>query len=153
MANTYTQLYIQFVFAVQNRECLIHSDWEERLYQYINGIVRNQKHKLIAINGVADHIHILISMHPEQSISKLMQIVKGDSSKWINEQKLIEGRFKWQEGFGAFSYNKSDQDNVYKYIMNQKEHHKKRSFLDEYKELLDKFEIDYDEKYVFKAII
>ena len=153
MANTYSQLYIQFIFAVQNRECLINPQWEERLYQYISGIVRNHKHKMIVINGVADHIHILISMHPEQSISKLMQTVKGESSTWINEQKLTKGKFNWQEGYGAFSYSKSHQDNVYKYIMNQKEHHKKRTFIDEYKELLDKFEIEYDEKYVFKAVV
>lgn len=152
MANTYTQLYIQMVFVVQNRQSLIHSDWEEQLYKYITGIVNNQGHKMLAINGTSDHLHILIGLNPVQSLSNLMQDIKGDSSKWINKNGFVKGRFSWQEGYGAFSYARSQLDNVIKYIMNQKEHHKKKSFEDEYREFLKAFEIEYDERYIFKPI-
>ena len=153
MANTYTQIHIQFVFAVKHRQSVISSKWENDLYKYITGIVKNNNHKMLCINGMPDHVHILVGFHTTQSISDFMREVKANSSKWINEQKLTKGKFNWQEGYGAFSYSKSHQDNVYKYIMNQKEHHKKSTFIDEYKELLNKFEIEYDEKYVFKAVV
>ena len=150
MANTYTQIYIQFVFAVKHRNGLIHSSWKNELYKYITGIVQNNKHKMICINGVADHIHILISVKPTQSLSDLMQDVKGSSSKWINEMKFVKGKFEWQEGFGAFSYAKSELKNVIAYIENQEEHHRQKTFRNEYLEFLAKFEIEYDEKYIFK---
>jgi REP element-mobilizing transposase RayT len=102
MANSYTQLHIQFVFAVQNRESLIQPHWEEELYKYITGIAKNHKHKMIAINGMPDHIHIFMGLHPSQSISTLMQIVKGESSEWINTKRFVQGKFNWQEGYGAF---------------------------------------------------
>ena len=152
MANTYTQLHIQFVFAVQNRISLIQPSWEEELYKYTTGIIKNHKHKMIAINGVADHIHLFIGLHPTQSISNLMQIVKGESSEWINQKRLVSGKFEWQEGYGAFSYGHSQVSQVYNYVMNQKEHHKKRSFLDEYNELLQMFDVSFDPKYIFQPL-
>src|SRR5690606_12559089 len=120
MANTYTQLYIQFVFAVQDRMNLIQPSWEEELYKYITGIVKNHKHKLIFINGMPDHIHLLVGLHPVESVSTLMQIVKGESSESINNRKFVIGKFRWQEGYGAFSYSQSQLNQVYNYVMNQK---------------------------------
>lgn len=152
MANTYTQIHIQAVFAVQNRDCIIHRGWKDELYKYITGIVQNNKHKILAMNGMPDHVHILFGFRPSQSLSDLMQDIKGSSSKWINEKKFIKGKFSWQEGYGAFSYSKSDLPNVIQYIKNQEEHHKKKSFIEEYKDLLKKFEIDYDERFVFKPV-
>ena len=124
MANTYTQIHIQFVFAVKYREGLIHSSFKEELYQYISGIIKANNHKLLAINGTSDHIHILIGMRPTQSISELMQIIKANSSKLINEKKFLKVKFEWQEGYGAFSYSKSHVENVIKYIQNQEQRHK-----------------------------
>ena len=152
MTNTYTQIHIHSVFVVQNRECIILEHWKDELYKYITGIVKNNKHKLLAINGMPDHIHILIGFRPVQSLSELMQDVKGSSSKWINEKGFVKGRFSWQEGFGAFSYSKSELDNVIKYIHNQQEHHKTKSFQEEYLDLLREFEIEFDEKYIFKPV-
>jgi putative transposase len=152
MANTYTQLHIQAIFAVQNRECKIGSTWKNELYKYISGIIRKNDHKVLAINGMPDHIHILFGMRPVQSLSDLMQDIKGGSSKWINDKKFIKGRFSWQEGYGAFTYGKSQLRQVIEYIERQEEHHKKKEFLDEYKGFLEKFEIEWDERYVFKAI-
>lgn len=152
MANTYTKVYIQYIFAVQNRISLINPRWEVELYKYITGIVQNQKHKLIAINGMPDHIHVFVGMHTTQSMAELMQDVKEFSSKWINKNVFTKGKFQWQDGYGAFSYSKSHIDNVYKYIMNQKEHHKKKTFIEEYIEFLKKFEVPYDERYIFKPV-
>ena len=152
MANTYTQIYLQFVFAVQDRVSLIQSDWKDELYKYITGIVQKNKHKLIAINGMPNHLHVFVGYKPHQLIPDLLQDIKGSSSKWINSRKLIRGRFRWQEGYGAFSYSHSHLDNVVKYIMNQEQHHKKRTFGEEYNELLKKFEVDYDEKYILEDI-
>ena len=149
MPNTYTQIHIHFVFAVKFRQCLIQNNWKEELYKYISGIIQNNNHKLIIINGMPDHIHILIGMRPTQSISDLMKDVKQFSSKWINEKKFINSRFEWQEGYGAFSYSKSQLENVINYIENQEEHHKKKTFLEEYKETLNKFEVAYELKYCF----
>ncbi len=153
MANTYTQIHIQFVFAVRFREAVIHSSWKDELYRYMTGIVQNNKHKLIAINGIPDHIHILIGMRPTQSISDLMQDIKGSSSKWINQKGFIKGKFEWQEGYGAFSYGKSQVKDVIAYIENQEQHHSKKTFRDEYMDFLKKFDIEYDEQYIFKEMI
>ncbi|WP_018342603.1 IS200/IS605 family transposase [Cytophaga aurantiaca] len=153
MANTYAQLYIQTIFAVKYREGTIASYWKDELYQYITGIVRNNKHKLISINGMSDHIHILISIHPTQSVSDLIQEVKASSSKWINDKKFIKGRFEWQSGYGAFSYSRSQIKVVAAYIENQEKHHAKKTFKEEYIEFLQKFEIEYDEKFIFKDLI
>lgn len=153
MANTYTQIHIHFVFAVKYRDGLIHSSWRDELFKYITGIVQNNKHKMICINGMTDHVHILIGVRPTQSISDLMQDIKGSSSKWINEKKFVMGKFEWQEGYGAFSYGKSQIKDVIKYIENQELHHQKKTFKEEYIDFLQKFEIDYDEKYIFKELI
>jgi len=152
MANTFTQIHIHAVFAVQNRECCISKIWEEELFKYITGIIKTNNHKLLAINGATDHLHVLLGMRPAQSLSDLMQDIKGSSSKWINEKKFIKGKFSWQEGYGGFSYSKSQLPTVVNYIINQKEHHKKKKFIEEYKELLEDFGIQYDERYVFKSV-
>ena len=153
MANTYTQIHIQFVFAVKFRDAVIHSSWKDELYRYMTGIVQNNKHKLIAINGMPDHIHILIGMRPTQSISDLMQDIKGSSSKWINQKGFIKGKFEWQEGYGAFSYGKSQVKDVIAYIENQEQHHSRKTFRDEYLDFLKKFDVEYDEQYIFKEMI
>jgi len=153
MANTYTQIHIQFVFAVKYRDCLIHSSWKEELYMYITGITKENGHKLLAINGMSDHIHILIGLRPTQSISDLMQDIKGGSSKWINLKKFLKLKFEWQEGYGAFSYSKSQIINIIQYIKNQENHHKAKSFREEYLEILKEFEIDYNENYIFKELL
>ncbi len=152
MANTYTQLYIHYVFAVQNRLCLIDPKWEEDLFKYINGIIEQQGHKLYIINGVQDHLHILVSMNPKQAPSDLMSNVKRSSSLWINENKLVRGKFSWQEGFGAFSLGKSQVKSKVKYIENQKEHHKKNKFMEEYLAFLKEYEVEFDERYIFKTV-
>ena len=153
MANTYTQIHIHFVFAVKFRDGNIQSKWKEDLYKYISGIIQNNNHKLLAINGMPDHIHILIGLRPAQSISDLMKEVKQSSSKWINQNNLTNGHFEWQEGYGAFSYSKSQINQVVSYIQNQELHHKKKTFKEEYLDFLVKFEIDYDEKFIFKELI
>nr|WP_294795648.1 IS200/IS605 family transposase [uncultured Mucilaginibacter sp.] len=149
MPDTYTQLYIHFIFAVKYREALIKPDWEERLHKYITGIIQNNGHKLLAINSATDHTHVFIGLNPNQSISDLMRLVKGDSSEFINKEKLTSRKFQWQDGYGAFSNSRSQIDGVVKYILNQKEHHSKRNFRDEYLEILKDYNIEYDEKYVF----
>ncbi len=152
MANTYTQIYIQFVFAVQNRVSLIKPEWEPDLYQYITGMIQNKSHKMIAINGMPDHIHIFIGYKPTDPIPELIKVVKSESTKWINQNRLVRYRFQWQKGYGAFSYSRSHIDSVYRYIQNQKIHHKKKSFRDEYIDLLNKFEISFKEGYIFNSI-
>ena len=153
MANTYTQLYIHTVFAVENRISLIKESWREELHKYITGIVQNNNHKLIAINSIADHAHVFIGLKPAQSISDLLQDIKGCSSTWINERKFVQGHFNWQAGYGAFSYAHSQIDTVVKYIQNQQQHHKKKTFRQEYIEFLEKFNVDYDERYIFKDVL
>lgn len=152
MANTYTQIHIQVIFSVQNRDCIIDKSWKEELYKYIAGIIKNQGHKLIAINGMPDHIHILFGMRPSQSLSDLMQDIKADSSQWINNRKFILGKFSWQEGYGAFSYGKSQIPKVIQYIERQEEHHEKKTFMEEYEEFLNAFDVKHDERYVFKPV-
>ena len=152
MADTYTQIYIHYVFAVQNRLSLIQSKWKKDLHKYIIGIIEKQGHKLLQIGGMSDHVHALVSMNPKQSPSDLMFHVKRSSSLWINDNRFVLGKFSWQDGFGAFSYSKSQIPNVAAYIERQEIHHKKRNFMEEYLELLKLFEIEYDEHYVFKSI-
>ena len=152
MANTYTQTHIHIVFSVQNKKSLIQSVWKYELYKYISGIIMNNGHKLIIINGMPDHLHILIGMRPFQALSRLVQDIKGSSSKWINEKRFINGRFSWQEGFGAFSYKRSDLPSVINYIKYQEHHHSKTTFRKEYIRLLEEFEIDYNAKYIFNPI-
>ena len=152
MANTYTQIHIQAVFAVQNRDSVIHHSWKEELYKYISGIVQKNNHKLLSINGMPDHIHILFGLRPSQSISDLMQDIKGSSSKWINDKKLVRGKFSWQEGYGAFSYSNSEIPTIIQYIINQTEHHKRKTFTEEYHEMLKAFDVDFNDKYIFKPV-
>lgn len=152
MANTYTQIYLQFVFAVQDRISLIHSSWEEDLYKYLTGIVQNNGHKLIAINGIPNHLHVFIGYKPHQLIPDLLQDIKGSSSKWINQQGFVKAKFRWQAGYGAFSYSHSQIDNVVKYIINQKEHHRVNTFYEEYLNYLREFKVPFNEKYVLKDI-
>jgi REP element-mobilizing transposase RayT len=149
MANTYTQIHIQLIFAVKYRKALIHKGWKNELYKYMTGIIQNRNHKLLAINGVEDHIHILIGQRPDDSLSELVKNVKAYSSKWINNENFCSKKFQWQEGFGGFAYSKSQMPNVIRYIHRQEEHHKKIFFLDEYETILKNLEIDYDAKYIF----
>ena len=150
MANTYTQLYIHFVFAVKFRQALIQPQWEERMHKYITGIVHSNHHKLLAINSVPDHIHMFIGLDPKQSISELMRLVKGDSSEFVNKQALTVSKFQWQDGYGAFSNSRSQINEVVNYIKMQKQHHQKKTFKEEYLKMLKDYEFDYDEKYIFQ---
>ena len=152
MANTYTQIHIQAVFVIQNRQSLIHKEWEAELFKYITGIIQNNGHKVLQINGMPDHIHVFFGMRPAQSVSDLLQQVKKSSTDWINEKGFLKQQFSWQAGYGAFSYAKSQVPAVISYIQNQKIHHKVKSFQEEYIEFLEEFEIDYDKRYVFKPI-
>jgi len=152
MANTYTQIHIQAVFVVKHRACIISPLWKDELYKYITGIVQQKNHKLLIINGMPDHIHILFGMNPIQSLSDLMQDIKGSSSKWINETRNLRNTFTWQPGYGAFSYSKSQVKRVYEYIKNQEEHHKKKTFNEEYIQFLKEQEVSYDDRYLFSPI-
>lgn len=152
MANTYSKVYIQVVFAVKGRQNLIRAEIREDLQKYITGIITNRDQKLLSIFCMPDHTHLLIGLKPSISISDLVRDIKAGSSKFINDKKLIKGKFSWQEGFGVFSYSGSQIDTVIKYIQNQEKHHNKKSFKEEYLEFLKKFEIEYDEKYLFEWI-
>ncbi|MFN6329451.1 MAG: IS200/IS605 family transposase [Chitinophagales bacterium] len=153
MPNTYAQIHIHFIFVVKFRLGLIDKSWKENLYKYITGIVQNNLHKMIKINGVGDHVHMLVGLQPNQSMSELMKDIKQSSSKWINENKLTIGKFEWQQGYAAFSYSKSQLPKVIEYIENQELHHQKKTFKQEYIEFLTKFEVDYNEDYIFKDLI
>ncbi len=150
MPNTFTQIYIHVVFAVKNRNALIKQDWEDKLYKYITGIVQKSNQKMLRINGMPDHIHFLIGMKPDCNLSDLIREVKKSSTNYIKENKITKFNFNWQTGFGAFSISHSQLDKVINYIINQKEHHRKRSFKEEYIELLNKYMVEYDEKYLFE---
>ena len=149
MANTYTQLYIHCVFAVKYRAAMLQPEWDERLRQYITAIVQNHRHKMLAINNMQDHIHFFVGLNPSQSISDMLRIVKGESSEWINNEKFTKRKFNWQVGYGAFTHSKSQIDSVVKYIHGQQEHHKKTTFLEEYRKMLEQFGVQYDERYLF----
>lgn len=151
MANTYTSNYIHIIFVVKYRKSLISPSWEDELQKYITGIITNRGHKLFAIGGMPDHIHIFLDLNPVSSLSDLARDVKSCSTKWINKKNHNESRFQWQSGFMAFSYAKSQLSIVARYVDRQKEHHFKKSLHREYHEFLDKFEIEYDEKYLFTA--
>jgi len=150
MANTYSQIYIQIVFAVKGRQNLISKANREELHKYITGIVTNREQKLLAIFAMPDHVHILVGIKPTIAISDLVRDIKAGSSGFINESKWVVGKFNWQEGFGCFSYSRSQIDNVIQYILNQEEHHSKKTFKEEYLDFLQKFEIEYDERYLFE---
>ena len=152
MANTYTQLYIHYVFAVQNRLSLISAKWQTDLYKYMNGIIAQHGHKPFAINGMPDHVHVLVSMSPVQAPSDLMYHVKRSSSLWINQNRFVMGKFSWQEGYGAFSCSKTQVPSIAEYIVIQEHHHGVKAFYDEYLEILKDNEVEFDERYVFRPI-
>ena len=149
MADTYSQIYYHVVFAVRNREALIVPSIKDELYKYITGIVTNQKQKLLAINGMPDHVHILLNCKPNMNLSNLVKEIKEHSSKYINDKKTIPGKFYWQSGFGAFSVSRKDFSTIFKYIKNQEEHHKIRTFKEEYCEFLIENNIEFKNEYLF----
>lgn len=153
MPNTYTQLYIHCVFAVKFRAAMLDPIWDERLRLYMTAIIQDKGHKMLAINNTPDHMHFFVGLNPNQSISDMMRLVKGESSEWINLNQFTKSKFFWQEGYGAFSHSKSQIDSVVKYIHNQQEHHKKFSFIDEYKKMLNDFGIEFDERYIFTPLL
>lgn len=150
MPGTFSQIYIQYVFAVKGRENLIHTSFEEELYKYISGIIINKKQKPLAINGMPDHIHILVGLKPAMGISDLIRDIKNNSSNFINDRKFLPKKFSWQQGYGVFSYSESNYGTVIDYIRNQKQHHKRKTFREEYVGFLDKFNINFEEKYLFE---
>lgn len=152
MAGTFSQIYIQIVFAVAERDNLLSKTWRGEVFKYISGIIKEKKQKPIIVNGFSDHVHAFIGLRPSMNISDLVRDIKNNSSNFINDRKLVAGKFYWQEGYGAFSYGRSQIDNVYQYILNQEHHHKQKSFREEYMEFLKKFEIPFDEKYLFDWI-
>lgn len=152
MACTYTQIHIQCIMAVKFRESLIERRWKTRLHRFVTRTVQRNGHKVIAVNTMPDHLHLLFEMNPNQSLSALMKSVQEESSKWINKQKLSQGLFKWQEGYGAFSYERSQIKKVAEQIINHEEYHKKKSFLKEYESFINQFEIGYHKQYIFKPL-
>lgn len=150
MPNTYTQIHLHLVFAVKYRIGLIQKPWKDELYKYMTGIVQNNGHKILVINGMPDHVHLLIGFRPTQALADLMRDIKQMSSLWINERKLTPSKFAWQEGYGAFSYGHSQLKTIIRYIEQQEVHHQKRTFLEEYRAFLELFEVEFDEKYIFK---
>ena len=152
MANTYTKIYLQLVFSPMAHENVIPVKHKEEFQKYTTGIIQKRKHKLLAINSMTDHVHIFIGYQPSQPLPDLLRDIKANSSKFINEKKWMPGKFQWQEGYGAFSYGHSQIDDVIQYINTQEEHHKKASFKEEYLKLLQKFDIEYDPKYLFDWI-
>jgi REP element-mobilizing transposase RayT len=150
MANTYSQINIQCVFAVKGRENLLTKNFRDDLFKYMSGILKNDNAFPLAVGGWTDHVHVFFELLPDLKISDLMRMLKASSSKWINDNKFLNHKFNWQEGYGAFSYSRSQRNDVIKYIMNQEEHHRKISFKNEYLEMLKSFEVKYDEKYIFE---
>src|ERR1700761_4057739 len=153
MANTYHQIYIQTVFAVKYRAAVIDKTWRPQLFGVIGNLINEADCKTIIVNGVEDHVHCFLGLKPSVSVSDLMKRVKAKSSKYVNEHALTPERFEWQVGYGVFSYSRSHVEKVYKYVLNQEEHHKKQSFKDEYLEFLKNYKIDYDENYIFQPLV
>jgi len=152
MPGTFSQIYLQVVFAVKGRENLINKSWKDELHKYIAGIITAKKQKSIIVNGMPDHIHAFIGLRPSMLISDLVRDIKSSSTNFINERKLVRGKFSWQEGYGVFSYSHSQIATVYNYILNQEEHHKKKTFREEYIGFLKKFDVPFEEKYLFEWI-
>jgi len=153
MANTYHQIYVHVVFAVKFRKAIIEESWKSKLFGVIGNLINETGCRTIIVNGVEDHVHCLLALKPTHSISELMKTIKAKSSKYVNDNQLTTTKFAWQEGYGAFSYSHSQIDSVFKYIENQKKHHTKQNFIDEYENFLNKFNIEYQEKYIFEALI
>ena len=152
MSNTYTQIYIHIVFAVKGRQNLIPKEHKTELHGYIMGIIKNKKQTVIQINSMPDHIHILVGITPDTTVSGLVRDIKANSSKFINQKRWVIGRFEWQVGFGAFSYSRSQLDDLVKYIKNQEKHHMCKTFREEYLEILKRFNVNYDERYIFAPV-
>ena len=150
MAGTYSQVYIQVIFSVKGRENLLNAEIRTEVFKYISGIITEKGSKSLIVNGYNDHIHCLISLKPSVSISDLVRDIKNNSSRFINEKKYFKHKFNWQDGYGVFSYSKSQLNKVYNYILNQEKHHKLKTFKEEYIELLEKFEIEYKNEYLFE---
>jgi len=150
MPGTFSQVYIQVVFAVKGRENLIDKSWRDELHKYLAGIIKGKEQKSIIVNGVADHIHCFIGLKPSMAISDLVRDIKNNSTNFINEKRFVKAKFSWQEGYGVFSYSHSQINDVYSYILNQEEHHKKKTFKEEYLEFLDEFEIPFEDRYLFE---
>ncbi len=152
MANTYSQITIHFIIAVQERASLLKKRYRKELFKYMSGIIKNKGQKVLAINGVDDHIHILIGLSPAMAPSDLIRDIKNNSTKFINDKNWFAGKFKWQDGYGAFSYSKSQRPKIIEYIENQEKHHKQATFKEEYLNILNKFEVDFDDKYIFEFL-
>ena len=152
MAGTFSQIYIQIVFSVKGRENLIQKEWKDELHKYIAGIIKSKGQKPMIVNGMSDHIHAFIGLKPAMAISDIVRDIKNNSSNFINDHKFVKGNFFWQEGYGAFSYAHSQIETVYNYILNQEEHHRKKTFCEEYLEFLKEFKVEYDEKYLFEWV-
>ncbi|MBI5011169.1 MAG: IS200/IS605 family transposase [Bacteroidia bacterium] len=150
MANTYTQIYLHLVFSPKGRENVIPVKHKDELHKYTTCIIQNRRHKLLAINYMHDHVHIFIGYKPSQALPDLLRDIKSNTSKFINEKKWLPGKFQWQEGYGAFSYGHSQISDVINYVNTQEEHHKRASFKEEYLRLLEKFDVEYDTKYLFE---
>lgn len=150
MAGSYSQIYLQYVFAVKGRQNLLQKPWREEVFKYISGIIKGKNQKPIIVNGVSDHVHVFVGLKPAMPIPDLIRDIKNNSSNFINENRWVKGKFSWQEGYGVFSYSHSQIDNVYRYIANQEAHHEIKTFKDEYVDFLVKSGIDYDEKYLFE---
>ena len=150
MANTYTQLNMHVVFSVKGRENILPVGFRPELFKYISGTLKNLEQYSLAVNGFKDHVHIFFEMQPTKSLSDIIRIVKANSSKWINENKILKGKFSWQEGYGGFSYSRSQRNNVIQYIVKQEEHHTIKTFHEEYLELLKLFKIEFNEQYIFE---
>lgn len=149
MAGTFSQIYIQYVVAVEGRANLLQKPWREEVFKYMSGIIKGKNQKPIIVNGVSDHVHLFVGLKPAMAASDLIRDVKNNTTKFINEQGFLRGRFAWQEGYGAFSYAHSQMDNVYQYVANQEQHHQKRTFREEYLDFLQKFDVPYEEQYLF----
>ena len=152
MAGTFSQIYIQAVFAVKGRENLLQKEWRIEVFKYMAGIIKEKGHKPIIVNGVSDHVHLFIGLKPAMAISDVIRDVKNNTTNFINRKGWIRGKFSWQEGYGAFSYSHSHIRNVYAYILNQEAHHQQRSFKEEYADFLEKFEIPFEERFLFDWI-
>lgn len=147
---TFTQIYIQMVFSPKHRDCLLLEQFRPRIFEYMSGIVTNIGHKSIIINGVSDHVHLFLGLNPKISVSETVKEIKRSSGIFINEQRFFRGKYEWQEGYGGFTYGKSQIDSVYKYIQNQEKHHQKKTFKEEYLEFLNRYEIEFEEQYLFE---
>jgi len=152
MPGTFSQIYIQVVFAVKGRKNIMQKEWRQELFKYMAGTIKGKNQKPIIVNGVADHVHLFIGLKPSIALSDLVRDIKNNASNFVNDQKFVTGKFKWQEGFGGFSYSHSHIEKVYNYILNQEKHHQKRTFKEEYIELLDRYEVPYEERYLFEWI-